>query len=272
MAWIYSAESEDSLSHWTGWSDRLPTVKATDTRKLFSCLACLIEGLDWPQFGTTCERCAVTTFQTSTSFMGAFPAKTSQQLDVEQAWRESAADFISNSKGLSEKQNQLSSSLKTSLQSGHADLDVWCGDFPSSGMIAGGQLFQPLKLAPRTYASAGSYLPTPTATPYGSNQGGAAGRVGKKRESLDSMARMWPTPRVQDCRGERKETHDTRMAKRKAAGQSTGGYSSLAGQVGGQLNPTWIEWLMGYPSEWTALEDWATQWSRSKRKQRSKDS
>jgi hypothetical protein len=39
---------------------------------------------------------------------------------------------------------------------------------------------------------------------------------------------------------------------------------------GGQLNPTWVEWLMGYPSEWTVLEDWATQWFRPKRGKRSK--
>jgi hypothetical protein len=32
-------------------------------------------------------------------------------------------------------------------------------------------------------------LPTPAATSYGSNQGGAAGRVGEKRHSLESMAR-----------------------------------------------------------------------------------
>ena len=28
--------------------------------------------------------------------------------------------------------------------------------------------------------------------------------------------------------------------------------------VSGSLNPTWVEWLMGFPSEWTALEDSAT--------------
>ena len=39
----------------------------------------------------------------------------------------------------------------------------------------------------------------------------------------------------------------------------------------GQLNPTWVEWLMGYPSGWTALEDWAMQWFRPKRGKRSKD-
>lgn len=27
---------------------------------------------------------------------------------------------------------------------------------------------------------------------------------------------------------------------------------------GGQLNPTWVEWLMGWPLEWTALKPLAT--------------
>jgi len=43
---------------------------------------------------------------------------------------------------------------------------------------------------------AGTYWPTPTAVPYGNNQGGSMGRVGKVRHSLESMARndLWPTP------------------------------------------------------------------------------
>jgi len=31
---------------------------------------------------------------------------------------------------------------------------------------------------------------------------------------------------------------------------------------GGSLNPTWVEWLMGYPLGWTALKDWGTRLSR----------
>ena len=27
---------------------------------------------------------------------------------------------------------------------------------------------------------------------------------------------------------------------------------------GGQLNPTWVEWFMGWPLEWTALKPLAT--------------
>jgi len=44
-------------------------------------------------------------------------------------------------------------------------------------------------------------LPTPTAQDYGYNQGGGAGRVGKKRYSLQTMAKhgRWPTPRANDA-------------------------------------------------------------------------
>lgn len=55
-------------------------------------------------------------------------------------------------------------------------------------------------------AQVGLLFPSPTATTYGSNQGGAAGRVGPVRHSLDSLARldepegfkMLPTPRATD--------------------------------------------------------------------------
>ena len=32
----------------------------------------------------------------------------------------------------------------------------------------------------------------------------------------------------------------------------------LADQIGGQLNPSWVEWLMGWPIGWTALNASAT--------------
>lgn len=38
---------------------------------------------------------------------------------------------------------------------------------------------------------------------------------------------------------------------------------------GGQLNPTWTEWLMGWPLEWTALKPLATDKFRQWRQQHS---
>lgn len=39
---------------------------------------------------------------------------------------------------------------------------------------------------------------------------------------------------------------------------------------GGKLNPQWIEWLMGFTTDWTALNDLGMQWFRSKREKPSK--
>jgi hypothetical protein len=35
---------------------------------------------------------------------------------------------------------------------------------------------------------------------------------------------------------------------------------------GGTLNPTWVEWLMGYPEGYTDLKDWEILSSRKSRK------
>jgi DNA (cytosine-5)-methyltransferase 1 len=62
---------------------------------------------------------------------------------------------------------------------------------------------------PLPTALAREVLPTPTARPYGSNQGGAAGRVGPVRHSLESLARvglLMPTPTVADSRNSRNAT------------------------------------------------------------------
>ena len=52
-----------------------------------------------------------------------------------------------------------------------------------------------------------------------------------------------PTPTARD----HKDTGvNTNYEKAKKKGR-------LAGHAGGSLNPTWVEWLMGYPSGWTDL-------------------
>ena len=76
-------------------------------------------------------------------------------------------------------------------------------DWPRSGILLCGIAYPLPPSAPLTGATGGSVLPTPTAQTYGSNQGGAAGRTGKVRHSLQSMAKRnkWPTPTAGDSRG-----------------------------------------------------------------------
>lgn len=45
-------------------------------------------------------------------------------------------------------------------------------------------------------------LPTPTANSYGTNQGGAAGRTGPVRPSLETMVRTLPSPQARDWKGD----------------------------------------------------------------------
>jgi hypothetical protein len=103
----------------------------------------------------------------------------------------------------------------------------------------------------KTGTPRGPMLPTPSATSYGSNQGGSAGRVGPVRHSLDSMARhnLWPTPNA----GEAKQSGFTaRRAERRLEKPHL--QVTLTERVGGSLNPTWVEWLQGFPLGWTEVD------------------
>ena len=67
--------------------------------------------------------------------------------------------------------------------------------------------------------------------------------------NLNDWAAMWPTPQAHDSR----PGHPERVGR---FGTEHG--RNLNDEVGGQLNPTWVEWLMGYPAGWTDSEDSAT--------------
>jgi hypothetical protein len=55
------------------------------------------------------------------------------------------------------------------------------------------------------------------------------------------LLEKWPTPTAHNA----KETN--------APSESARNTPTLAAQVGGSLNPTWVEWLMGWPLGWTDL-------------------
>jgi hypothetical protein len=65
-----------------------------------------------------------------------------------------------------------------------------------------------------------------------------------KCTSLAVMARsnMWPTPTAQDAKNNGAASQQDRNTK------------PLNAEVGGKLNPTWVEWLMGWPLGWTDLK------------------
>lgn len=98
--------------------------------------------------------------------------------------------------------------------------------------------------------------PTPTARDYkGARKPETLGAVGRtERNSLpDYVASLYPTPTTGAgmCGG----TGNFQQLKRlKEQGQITEEERRNMSQGnGGQLNPTWVEWLMGFPIGWTDL-------------------
>jgi len=93
---------------------------------------------------------------------------------------------------------------------------------------------------PRTDAKGSGFWPTPRVSDTEGGivknvemKDGTFSRVNKQgvrwgvklKDAVDHAEKMWPTPTVQD-----------------------------SPQVTGQLNPTWVEWLMGWPIGWLDLE------------------
>lgn len=131
---------------------------------------------------------------------------------------------------------------------------LMCQAYKEAKAIANGMPFK-RELLPTPDASARG--PTKTYDPKCKSQSG---------RTLQSYAAMFPTPQASDHRN-RGNLNNPSVQRRIKLGKQIG----LTVVAGGQLNPNWVEWLMGYPLEWTGLRDWATQLCQSKRGKRLKN-
>ena len=118
--------------------------------------------------------------------------------------------------------------------------DATCGDL--KGKEYNGETRHAMKLI-----QAVKRFPTPH-----SNCHTGSGRRGDGGENLQTAVMNFPTPRAN-----------------KPEGYSSNGFRPTLAQIvtgedkplHGQLNPTWVDWLMGYPIGWTDLGDSETQLS-----------
>ncbi len=295
MAWIYLAESEGSQSHLMNGSNQSRTVKTTDMHKESYSQECVNKNSLELLSGMTFELSTELNFEDKSILSAeAFHARTSVLLEMVKAWQESEAGFLQRSCAWPKKSSPSFYFLKMSQQLELEDLTMLANGWPVPGMIVAGILYPLRKLERLTSANAGFYLPTPTASDFGTSGNGI--RKGKQKQivSLGTMARKnhWPTPTVCGNNQNKKvgNTHLIGLATAvkmwptpKASDwkqngspaelmrNSPGLGATICQGNGGQLSPMWVEWLMGYHSEWTALDASAIQWFRSKQKQRSKD-
>ena len=157
----------------------------------------------------------------------------------------------------------LNASSRTSKVTSRLDSTASSATWKKMVTTQRGDYSQRLKSVRITSGSESSYLPTPTAAPYGTSQNGQRpdGSTFKQagKPSLESMARhnLWPTPRAseyKDCGPVGSKSH-THMDKRSYLCAK----AKDPDQPSGLLNPTWVEWLMGVPTGWTGLDSWGTE-------------
>ncbi len=68
-------------------------------------------------------------------------------------------------------------------------------------------------------------------------------------EAQGKVPAVWATPQARDYRTGQAKRWDNPERSRNLNDQAA------KSEGGGQLNPRWVEWLMGYPSNYTYLED-----------------
>lgn len=128
--------------------------------------------------------------------------------------------------------------------------------WPRSGMTANGQCWELPTLGRRTNATDSGLWPTPNALPASNDlnlQCSGDGRTKPNKLGWAVAVAKWPTPTAVNSSGG-------------AALCKWGGSGSremlkkivTPEELNGALNPTWVEWLMGWPLGWTDLEPLAT--------------
>jgi DNA (cytosine-5)-methyltransferase 1 len=81
---------------------------------------------------------------------------------------------------------------------------------------------------------------------------------------FEEKIRNWPTPTARDWKDSGKAVVNSPRHSLPQTVAKSDKEQWIKG--GGALNPTWVEWLMGYPAEYTDLEDWAILSSRKSSK------
>lgn len=269
---ISSQESEDSQLPYKIGCDQLPIVKSTPTLERSYFLECQKANFQLPPFGMTLLALKDQIYKepkplwmgqqklTSSTVASHNHAKTLALLiQMVKVWKASEADYFSRSCAWLMSYDHNLFSWRMSQISLLKDYPMSQEKLPSEGMIVDGKLYPLHKLEQSIQEIDGGYLPTLTATEGGWNKSQGANAIA--RPTLSTMVRknLFPTLKARDGKDNGKSPSEARRNT-----------PSLAHNVGGQLNPTWCEWFMGYPLGWSELKDWGMQLFRSARDKRSK--
>ena len=183
-----------------------------------------------------------------TLYLAGFPARTSAPPDVVQASPASDLDSGPKWHELSVRYDPATHSWKTHQCLFQEDLPESSVTLPKWGMMRDGVLSERTTSALPTSGTESGLWPTPTTQDNPQIKG-----KDKRGTTLGGAVRMWPTPTAMT------NTGGAALCKWGGSGARAQLRKMVTPQeLNGALNPTWVEWLMGWPLGWTDLSALAT--------------
>jgi hypothetical protein len=158
--------------------------------------------------------------------LAGFLVRTFQPPEKERVLMENDLDFGKNTPDLLAIYDPDTQLWRTSQASFIEDLDVYSATWPKSGMTRSGKCYQQPPLVHRISEKESSSWPTPV--------------------------KLYPTPTASEA------IHPGQTVHKQGSQLHLAVVVNRNEAISGQLNPQWVEWLMGYPDGWTDLEDLET--------------
>ena len=210
-----------------------------------------------------------------TWFLAASRARTSAQQEAEPGLTENEADSGAKWQGSFTKYDPATRSWKTRQFSLLGGLVEFSETWPRWGSMRNGEcLERPIAERPTCESESGLW-PTPTCggggqtlpegtTPTGKTPEGRKQTVCLERYVQQVERKVWPTPTVAMAKGSSGGALTRKTGKSRENDRLD--YAVEGDAKNGRLNPTWVEWLMGWPLGWTELQPLETgrfrEWSQ----------
>lgn len=208
-------------------------------------------------------------------FLAASRARTSAQPEAGQDLTENEADSGVKWQGSFTKYDPATRSWKTRQFSLRGGLAEFSETWPRWGSMRNGEcLERPIAERPTCESESGLW-PTPTCggggqtlpegtTPTGKTPEGRKQTVCLERYVQQVERKVWPTPTVAMAKGSSGGALTRKTGKSRENDRLD--YAVEGDAKNGRLNPTWVEWLMGWPLGWTELQPLETgrfrEWSQ----------
>jgi hypothetical protein len=208
-----------------------------------------------------------------TLYLAAFHAPTFPQQEKEQELMEKPLECGEKWRGSFTKYDPDTSLWRTHQCSLLGDLEEFSETWPQWGFMRNGECWEQQTLAHLIKETESGLLqnkwPTPTSSDWmNPKQNGIELKNNRfVRTSLTTgtkfgaklsdavnleMKKNWPTPQVVDYK-DRGNLSNPSIQRRMKIGKQVN-LQMCVSQTSGQLNPTWVEWLMGWPQGWTELK------------------